>query len=67
LPEKALLDFFYFRPSRTRLFVDLPEVEFPKKFDWSLAQRMGGPIQNRSRRVLVERALCSVQNLSRRR
>jgi predicted transcriptional regulator of viral defense system len=67
VPEKALLDFFYFRPSRTRLFVDLPEVEFSKKFDWSLAQRMAGQIQNRSRRVLVEQALSSVQNVTRRR
>lgn len=65
-PEKALLDVFYFRPSRTRLFVDLPEVEFPKKFDWSLAQNMIGKIPNRSRRILVEEALCSVRKRGRR-
>lgn len=66
VPEKALLDFFYFRPSRARLFVDLPEVELPKKFNWSLAQRMAGQIQSRSRRVLVEQALSSLRNVSRR-
>jgi predicted transcriptional regulator of viral defense system len=60
IQEKALVDFFYFRPTRTRLFVDLPEVEFPKRFNWKLARRMAGKIENRSRRVLVERALASI-------
>jgi predicted transcriptional regulator of viral defense system len=60
VPEKALVDFFYLRPTRTRLFVDLPEVEFPKRFDWKLARSMAGKIENRSRRALVEQSLASM-------
>src|SRR5205823_159443 len=30
VPEKALLDVLYLRPSRTRLFAKLPEIEYPK-------------------------------------
>jgi predicted transcriptional regulator of viral defense system len=62
VPEKAVVDVFYFRPTRTRLFVDLPEVEFPKTFDWTLAGRMAREIRSRSRRALVERALASTLN-----
>lgn len=57
IAEKALVDFLYFRPARTRLFVHLPEIEFPKNFDWKLASRMAGEIQSHSRRALVQRAL----------
>ena len=62
VPEKALIDVFYFRPTRTRLFIDLPEVEFSKTFDWNLAGRMARQIRSRSRRVLVEQALASMRN-----
>jgi predicted transcriptional regulator of viral defense system len=62
VPEKALIDVFYFRPTRTRLFVDLPEVEFPKTFDWNLAGHMARKIRGRSRRALVEQALSSIRN-----
>jgi predicted transcriptional regulator of viral defense system len=61
VPEKALVDFFYFRPTRTRLFVHLPEVEFPKTFDWKLAYQFGQQIQGRSRRMLVEQALAAAR------
>ena len=45
VPEKVLVDVLYFRPTRTRLFVDLPEVEFPKTFDWNLTGRMARKIR----------------------
>lgn len=57
LPEKALVDICYFRPTRTRLFVELPEIEFPGKFDWSVACRMSQQIRSPSRRGLVEKML----------
>ena len=31
-PEKALVDFLYLSPARSRLFAALPEVELPKAF-----------------------------------
>lgn len=62
VPEKALIDFFYFRPARTRLFTKLPEIELPKKISWKLARRMATKIQSHSRRVLVEQSLASIRN-----
>lgn len=65
IPEKALLDLCYFRPTRTRLFADLPEVEFSKTFDWNKARRMARKIRSRSRRVLVEQALANLRKSGR--
>jgi predicted transcriptional regulator of viral defense system len=36
-PEKALIDYFYFGPSKSRQFSKLPELEIPKKFSWKKA------------------------------
>ncbi len=63
IPEKAIVDYFYFRPARTRLFVHLPEIEVPTKFDWKLVSRMTREIQSRSRRALVEQALLSLPKI----
>jgi predicted transcriptional regulator of viral defense system len=61
VPEKALLDLLYFRPTRTRLFVDLPEIEFSKTFNWNKARGITRKIRNRSRRVLIEQALSKLR------
>jgi predicted transcriptional regulator of viral defense system len=36
-PEKALVDYFYFAPSKNRQFTHLPELELPKSFSWKKA------------------------------
>ncbi len=36
-PEKALVDYFYFSPGKSRQFMRLPELEIPKKFSWKKA------------------------------
>ena len=36
-PEKALVDYFYFAPSKNRQFTRLPELELPKNFSWKKA------------------------------
>ena len=61
LPEKALLDTFYLGPTRTRLFVKLPEIEFPRRFDWRGAFAMVARIKSPARRVFVENALRSIR------
>lgn len=38
-PEKALIDFLYLSPARTRLFRALPELEFPSGFKVAEARR----------------------------
>lgn len=67
LPEKALVDLFYFRPTRTRFFSALPELEIPKSFSWDKAFDMAGKIKGRARRTFVERALLSLRNSAKRR
>ncbi len=56
IPEKALLDTLYLSPAKSNLFHSLPEIEFPKNFDFDLALRIIRRIPFRSRRALIERA-----------
>jgi len=65
VPEKALLDVFYLSPTRSRLFVKLPEIEFPRKFSWPKAFDMAKQIKSVARRVFVEEALSSLRSSSR--
>jgi predicted transcriptional regulator of viral defense system len=52
-PEKALLDFLYLTPAKTRLFADLPEVSLPSQFSVRTSRRMIREIPSRRRRALV--------------
>jgi predicted transcriptional regulator of viral defense system len=63
-PEKALVDVFYLGPTRPRLFVTLPEIEFQHPFSWKKAFAMAAKIKGRARRTYVERALTSIRNLA---
>jgi len=60
LPEKALVDFFYFRPTRTRSFRALPELELSKGFSKPRARRFAALIASRSRRAMVTALLGQV-------
>lgn len=59
--EKALFDLLYLSPTRTRLFVHLPEIEFPKTFRWAEVARWAKKILGKSRRVFVEQKLASLR------
>ncbi len=39
-PEKALIDFLYLSPGKSRLFSALPEIEIPKSFKMSRARKI---------------------------
>jgi hypothetical protein len=54
-PEKALIDFLYLGPARTRLFRALPELEFPPDFKVAEARRIIGRIRSIRRRNHVSR------------
>ena len=54
-PEKALIDFLYLSPARTRLFRALPEIEFPAGFKVAAAQRIIRSIRPVRRRNHVNR------------
>jgi predicted transcriptional regulator of viral defense system len=52
-PEKALVDFLYLTPARSRLFRALPELEWPKTFRRSVARSIVERIEPASRRRSV--------------
>lgn len=59
--EKALFDLVYLSPTRSRLFVKLPETELPRSFRWSDAKRWTKRIAGKSRRTFVERKLADLR------
>lgn len=54
-PEKALIDFLYLSPARTRLFRSLPELDFPKGFKVREARRIIRKVRSLRRRNRVSR------------
>ena len=52
-PEKALVDFLYLSPTRSRLFAALPELELPKGFRRPLALKFTRLIDSSCRRKFV--------------
>lgn len=52
-PEKALIDFLYLRPAKSKLFRSLPELELPKSFQIKEARHMISFIRSIRRRKLV--------------
>jgi predicted transcriptional regulator of viral defense system len=53
VPEKALVDFLYLGPARSRRFRALPELELPRRFSARRARTMAGRIESKSRRAHV--------------
>jgi len=56
-PEKSLVDFLYFRPTRSRTFRSLPELELPATFRMKAALKFAERIESVSRRNMVEKLL----------
>ncbi len=56
-PEKALIDFLYLTPARSRLFRALPELEWPKTFRPSVARSIVRRIEPAARRGTIARKL----------
>ena len=54
-PEKALLDFLYLSPARSRLFAALPELELPGTFSAATARRMIRRVPSKNRRRLLRK------------
>ena len=59
--EKALFDLFYLSPTRSRLFIHLPEIEFPKSFRWAEVAKWTKRIVGKSRRAFVEQKLAALR------
>lgn len=60
-PEKALFDWVYLSPTRSRLFVKLPELEIPRSFSWPETARWVKRIHGTSRRVFAEAKLAGLR------
>jgi predicted transcriptional regulator of viral defense system len=65
-PEKALMDFLYLTPARSKLFRALPEVEWPARFSARRARAMVHRIEPARRRTLVARRLAALLERRRR-
>lgn len=57
LPEKALFDFLYLSPTRSRLFTALPELELPRGFKRRVVREWIGRIPSKRSRTIVARKL----------
>ncbi|MBI5192923.1 MAG: hypothetical protein HZA08_05715 [Nitrospirae bacterium] len=55
VPEKALIDFLYMRPAKSKLFRCLPELELPRKFNIKGVKQMIQRINSPGRRTLLEK------------
>ncbi|MES2218422.1 MAG: hypothetical protein V4501_08415 [Pseudomonadota bacterium] len=53
-PEKALIDIFYLSQTKTRLFSSLPEVELPRKFSMTKANKIIDQISSGRRKTVVQ-------------
>jgi predicted transcriptional regulator of viral defense system len=60
--EKALFDLLYLSPTRSRLFVSLPELELPRSFRWAEVARWTKKIAGTSRRAFVEQKLALLKS-----
>jgi len=56
-PEKALFDFLYLCPTKSRIFASLPEVDLGRSFRWSELRAWALKIAGKSRRAFVEKKL----------
>jgi predicted transcriptional regulator of viral defense system len=65
-PEKALVDFLYLAPARSKLFRALPELEIPASFSPRRARAVVARIGAPRRRAMVSRALEGILARSRR-
>jgi predicted transcriptional regulator of viral defense system len=59
-PEKALVDFLYLAPARSRLFRALPELELPARFSPRRARLIVARIGSARRRAMVSHALDAI-------
>ncbi len=57
LPEKALVDFFYLSPTRSRLFAALPELELPRGFKRGDAREWARRIPSSRLRKIAQQRL----------
>lgn len=60
-PEKAIVDILYLRMTSLGDFKGLPEVEWPKNFKWSTAQKFARLTPTGARRALILSALEDLQ------
>lgn len=60
-PEKALVDYFYFAPTKSRQFTKLPELEFPNKFSWKKVDEYCDAVPSARNRSLVKSKIAGLR------
>jgi predicted transcriptional regulator of viral defense system len=63
-PEKAICDFLYLSPARSRLFHALPETDLAGKLNMTTVRRIISRVPSRARRTLVETRFVELQHRS---
>ncbi|MBD3413294.1 MAG: hypothetical protein GF421_02550 [Candidatus Aminicenantes bacterium] len=61
-PEKALIDYFYLSPAKSRLFKALPELELPQKFSTKKAYKIIDRIKSKRRKSLVRKSFLEAKS-----
>ena len=57
IPEKALLDFLYLYPAKSKLFHALPEIELPPDFSLKTAQELIRHLDSGRQRISLKKRL----------
>ncbi len=60
-PEKALVDYFYFSPAKSRQFTKIPELSVPSKFSWKKVEEYCGIIPSVRNRSLVRAKIAALR------
>ncbi len=60
-PEKALVDYFYFAPTKSRQFTRLPELELPANFSWKKVFGYCDLITSKRTKSLVKRNMLNIK------
>lgn len=63
-PEKALIDYFYLSPAKSRLFKALPELELPKKFSTKKTYKIIDKIRSKRRKSVVMKSFVKSEHIS---
>ena len=63
-PEKALVDYYYFAPTRSRQFTRLPELEISLKFSWKKVFEFCEMITSKRTRSLVMTKMKEIRDKS---
>jgi predicted transcriptional regulator of viral defense system len=61
-PEKALFDWLYLAPGRSRLFAKLPELTIPRRFQWQRLREYTERVKSSGRRAYITERIRAIRS-----